>query len=70
MRLDHLLSKEKEKSFEASYFRGNFKIARGKFIVYFSMYFLSSTLNLKSEGSQKKEELEKYSKIWAHSSDG
>ena len=40
MRLDHLLSKEKEESFEARYFRGNFKIPREKFIVYFSMYFL------------------------------
>ena len=40
MRLDHLLSKEKEESFEARYFIGNFKIPREKFIVYFSMYFL------------------------------
>ena len=39
MRLDHLLSKEKEKSFEARYFKVSSKIPRRKFIVYFSMYF-------------------------------
>ena len=27
-------------------------------------------IDIKSEGSQKKEELKSYSKIWAHSSDG
>ncbi len=70
MRLDHLLSKEKEESFEARYFIGNFKIPREKFIVYFSMYFLFKYIEFESEAHKRWKNLMENSKIWAHSSDG
>ena len=39
------------------------------YCLFFNVLF-TKYIDIKSEGSQKKEELEKYSNIWAHSSDG
>ena len=68
MRLDHLLSKEKEEVSKAKERHKSFLRTKVRFIVYFSMYFYST---LKTElGSYKNEIKNKDSNIWAHSSDG